>query len=92
MVSHNGAGRQGFDDAAVRYQAVAATATADAAQNPCESLQVGNLLFNVGQMASRDPVHFGTLLILLRRQPEQFAHLMERESQVAAAPDEPQAA
>ena len=61
-----------------------------AAQLVGQPRQVGNLLFDCGQVLGADPVDLGAGLILLRGQAQQFPHLIEGEPQIPAPANEAQ--
>jgi hypothetical protein len=53
-----------------------------AAQLVVQPGQVGNLLFDCGQVLGTDPFDLGAGLILLRGQAKQFPHLIEGEPKI----------
>jgi hypothetical protein len=61
-----------------------------AAQLVGQAGQVGNLLFDFGQVLGADPVNLNAGLILLRGQAQQIPHLIEAEPQIPASADEAQ--
>lgn len=63
----------------------------EAAQLVAKGGQVGDLALDLGQVPTRDPVHLLAWPVALVGQPQQLAHGIQREAEIARAADEAQA-
>jgi hypothetical protein len=59
-------------------------------QLPAQGDKVRDFPLDLGQVQLRDPIHFGTRLAAVIRQPQQRANLIEGKAQIARTPDKAQ--
>src|SRR5690606_4530177 len=79
--------RERLDDAALGDRASAALAD-DAVQLMAQSLKIADLSLHLHQVLARDGIDRIAGPVALIGKPEEIAHLLDRETQIARPPDE----